>query len=88
MVFRNTKHAVMTEELCRVIKKENIAFLHNQYPALRAGLPFISGLLSAARAPFLWPRWETKETMCFPEVDWTRMALFKDGEVWMNVGCK
>lgn len=47
-----TKRAVMREELCGVIKKENIALLHNQYSALSAGLPFISGLLSAARAPF------------------------------------
>lgn len=80
MVFRNTKHAVMTEELCRVIKKENIAFLHNQYPALRAGLPFISGLLSAARAPFFMAMLGDKRNHVFPEVDWTRMALIKDGK--------
>lgn len=52
MVLKYTKHAAMREEECRVIKTENVALLLNQYCALRAGLPFISGLLFAARAPF------------------------------------
>lgn len=41
----------MREELYRVIKKGKhvISLQHNQYSALKAGLPFISGLLFAAR---------------------------------------